>query len=291
LNIKSSVASLAIGEAWLPSLVAETDCILLIGSASFEERFLPRAPVIQVENQPWLIDDIYLWDSLAGDIPFILQTLTRRLQGCQPDPDWQEKIAFARKERQATIAADARNSDRPLHPAHLMASLNDVVPKDAIITVDIGAFNHWFDRDFLAVEQKILLSSRWRSMGYAVPAAIAAALCCPDKKIIALTGDGGLLMSLGELATAVKYRLPITVIVVNNSLYALEKDKTLAAQLQPLGLEVPAPDFSQYARACGARGFHVEEPAALEATLCQALDLPEPALVGVICQDARLPNT
>lgn len=168
-------------------------------------------------------------------------------------------------------------------------ALNRVVDRDAVIALDVGAFARWFDRDSQAEAQKVLLSSRWRSMGAGLPAAIASQVVIPERQAIDLVGDGGLLMSLGELTTTVKYRLPLAVVVANNRLCGLEKDKTLAANPKPLGLEVEAPDFAAYTRACGARGFTVRDPAGLEDTLREALAQQETSLVDVICQDARLP--
>lgn len=278
-----------VGEGWIPQAVPECDCILLIGSASFEEKFLPKVAVIQVEPLPWQIDETYLWDSLAGDVPQIIKALTQSLQGYRPDAVWPGRIALAKSQLTEMIAADAQNNSKPIHPARLMAALNRVVAKDAIITLDEGAFNHWFDRSFQAEEQRVLLSARWRSMGAGLPAAIAARLNYPERQVVALVGDGGFLMSLGELTTAVKYRLPLTVVVVSNQVYGLEADKTHNAGFKPLGLEVQAPDFIRYAQACGAKGFRVEEPALLEETLQQAQALSEPALVDVICADVRLP--
>ncbi len=69
------------GEAWMPSFLPDVDCIIMIGSATFEEKFLPRVATIQLEEMPWQINDIYLWDSLAGDVPYIINLLTEGLKG------------------------------------------------------------------------------------------------------------------------------------------------------------------------------------------------------------------
>lgn len=280
-----------VGEAWIPRPVAETDCIVMVGSAGFEESFLPKVATIQIELEPWSVKETYLWDSLAGPVPQIITVLTEKLNGYVPDPAWSQQVDSARQELERITAADARERDPngPIHPAALMQALSTLVAEDAVIAVDEGAFSHWFDRDFQAKDQQVLVSARWRSMGAALPGAIAAQLRFPGRQVLALVGDGSLLMSLGEFTTAVKYNLPIAVLVANNRLFALEKDKTLAARLEPLGLEVSAPDFSQYAQACGARGFRVEKSHQIEDVLRQALTHQGPALVDVICEDVRLP--
>ncbi|MHB1126325.1 MAG: thiamine pyrophosphate-binding protein [Bacillota bacterium] len=278
-----------IGEAWLPSMIQESDCLLMIGSASYEEHYLPNAAIIQVEAQPWQVNEIYLWDSLAGDVRHIINTLTHRLHGYQTNPAWGERVVQAKNKLRQITADGAENNEKPIHPARLMAALNGVVAEDAIITLDVGAFMHWFDRAFQASSQEILVPSHWRSMGSGLPAAVAAQLRYPERQVIALVGDGSLLMSMGELTTSVKYNLPITVIVVNNSLFGLEKDKALKQGLLPHGVDVQTPDFRQYALACGARGFTVNDPSELEEILGEALSLQQPSLVDVQSRDVRLP--
>lgn len=278
------------GEAWTPSPVPECDCVLLAGAASYEEPFLPSAPIVQLAASPRDLDDRRLWDGLAGDLPRLLAELAGRLAGYAPDPAWGARVAAAHAEREALVAADRDRPGTPVHPARLMATLSGVVAPDALLSLDEGAFLHWFDRDFLATGQTVLVSSGWRSMGCGLPAALAGQARYPERQVIALVGDGGLLMSLGELGTAAAHRLPVKVVVVSNRRYGLEADKAAVRGLSPAGLEVSPVDFSECARACGLRGFTVEEPASLEGTLRQALDEPGPALVDVVCQDVRLPN-
>lgn len=277
------------GQGWVPPLIREADCILLLGDAAYEEVFLPKVPVIQLETDVSRVNDLYLWNSLAGDLVHILKILIGALQDYKPDHGWMEQRQAAKKQWNGLIAADRNDQRQPLSPARFMADLMPLVATDAIITLDIGAFIHWFDRNFQAGNQRILLSSRWRSMGSALPAAIGVKLLYPDKQVLALVGDGGFLMSLGELVTAVKYKLPVVVLIINNQLYGLEKDKTIARNLTPLGLEIPAVDFHLYAQACGALGLKLEDPADLEDVFSQALAATGPAVINVNCRDQRLP--
>ena len=278
-----------IGQGWIPPLITETDCILLLGDTSYEDVFLPAVPVIQLETEVSRIDDRYLWNSLAGDLAHILKILTGALQDYKPDLSWLERQKAVKKQWNEIIDADRKDNRQPLSPARLMADLAPLIAPDAIISLDIGAFMHWFDRNFQAENQRILLSSRWRNMGAALPAAVGAKLLYPDKQVVALVGDGGFLMSMGELVTAVKYKLPLVVLIVNNQLYGLEKDKTIDQKLTPLGLGIPAIDYHLYAQACGARGFKLENPADLENVFSQAIAAPGPAVINVICRDRRLP--
>jgi thiamine pyrophosphate-dependent acetolactate synthase large subunit-like protein len=96
-------------------------------------------------------------------------------------------------------------------------------------------------------------------------------------------------MTHGELVTAVRYGLAVKVIVARNGAYGLERDKAAQASLNPVGLELQAPDFRRYAESCGVAGFRVEDPADVGPALARAFALPGPALVEVVCADVRLP--
>jgi pyruvate dehydrogenase (quinone)/pyruvate oxidase len=277
-----------IGEGWTPAMVQQADGILLVGSADYEKQYLPKVATVQILGRLSRIDDIFLWDSLVGDIPEILIHLTQKIADYEPDLSWWERTIGAREERVRQREQDLQNPMQPVHPARLMAVLSEVVSNDAIIASDVGAFMHWFDRDFWAREQRILLSSVWHSMGNGLPAAIAAQIYAPQSQVIALTGDGGLLMCLGELATVSKYRLPICIVVVNNEVYGLERDKSLSQGLNPVGLDIQSTDFHRLAESFGIRGFRVEDPAHLRESLAEALALREPVLVDVHCADVRL---
>lgn len=278
-----------VGEAWVPPVVAECDCVLLVGAAPLEEPFLPPVPIIRLAPYPWEIDDRHLWDSLSGEAGTILRALTRRLEGYAPDHSWAGRIAAAREERARLIAADLGLPEKPVHPARLMAALGRVLADEAIVVLDVGSFMHWFDRDFLATAQTILASSRWRSMGRGIPGAIAAQLRFPGRQVVALVGDGGLLMSLGELATAGALGLPLRVIVVSNRRFGLEADKAAAQGLSPAGLAVPPMDYAACARAAGFTGYTVDDPATLEEALRHTFSAAGPALLDVVCRDVRLP--
>ncbi len=279
-----------VGEAWTPAVLGEADCLLLFGEASFEEAYLPKAPVIQAAPESTRIDDRYLWDSLAGEPGGIIAALNKELRGHRPDAAWLARIGTAKEEILRLRREDADRAEQPIHPARLMAELSRAVADDAVIAIDEGAFNHWFDRSFQARAQTVLLSARWRAMGAGLPMAVAAQLRQAERQVVALTGDGGLLMSLGELATVVKYGLPVTIVVVNNHAYGLERDRASQEGMQPTGLAIASPLFSRLAPDFGLLGFYTEEPGHLAEVLAKALSLRRPALIEVACADVRLPE-
>lgn len=186
-------------------------------------------------------------------------------------PSWRHEIAKARAEllrqEQDVLAA----ADSPVNPYRLALSLAEAVDDDAIITLDIGSFTHWFDLGFRTREHTILISPTWRAVGSGLPAAIAARLAYPERQVVALVGDGGFMASLGELATAVHYQLPIAVIVIRNDGYDIEAQKMQRQGFTTLGTRPARIDFVAFARACGAQARTVSSARHLSAALRDAL--------------------
>ncbi|MDT3699747.1 MAG: thiamine pyrophosphate-binding protein [Thermincola sp.] len=278
-----------IGEAYAPTLLQEADCILLFGNASFEKRFLPaQAKIIQIADTQESIDYSIMTKGIVGDLRQIIKVLIERV-----DPDrnqnWLNKIECEKQNLDNLIRNQELNNTTPIHPAHLMTILHRVVPGDSVIICDVGGFMHWFDTYFRAQNHTVLLSSHWRSMGGGLPGAISACISQVDKKVIALVGDGGLMMSLGEVATAVKYQLPVCIVIANNHQYNLEKSKMEAQGLLPFGHDPAVPDFAVLARAFGCEGRVVSKADQLASALTEALGSSKPFVVDVHLNNATLP--
>lgn len=154
----------------------EVDCILEIGTASFEKIFLPSGiKIIQIVNDPGRID--YKKDGIAitGNTIDILKILVNRINKIDNKP-WQDKLVQEKDKLNKMINDNKENKTTSIQPAYLMAILSDIIPLDAIISCDVGGFIHWFDTYFQAKEQTVLISSHWRSMGSGLPGALSAAL-------------------------------------------------------------------------------------------------------------------
>lgn len=162
--------------------------------------------------------------------------------------------------------------------------------RDGIVALDVGDHTVWFNRIFSGDSQTILTSGSWRTMGFGLPAAISAKLAQPERQVIALVGDGSLAMSLSEFLTAVRYRVPLTVVVMNNGYLAMEKDKMEMKMMDPTLTAITNPDFAKFAEACGGKGFRVERPADLENALNEAVNSNQPALVDVITSPVKFPG-
>ncbi len=276
-----------VGEALLPPVVTEADCIVLIGGAPYEQPYFPPgAALVHLAERPG-----HLRRSVAagavGDLGLMLETVCRGLENHAPNRDWLDRVKAAA----GTRPPDVPVAPGPMHPLHLMEELDKAIPEDAVISLDVGEFIHWFDRGFAGRRQDVLLSGQWECIGAGLPAAIGAKLACPDRTVVAVVGDGGFLLSMAELLTCVRYNVAVPVIVVKNGQYSLERNKMVAGKLNPFGIDLQNPDFVQFARACGAEGFRVEDITGIKDVLGAALGLGKPALIEVPAAAVDLPQT
>jgi acetolactate synthase-1/2/3 large subunit len=168
----------------------------------------------------------------------------------------------------AAIDAEARRDGERWLP--LMAALDDVLGADGILAADSTQAAYYGAVHFLPMgpRRRFLYPTGYATLGYALPAAIGAKLAAPDRTVIALIGDGGLLFSVAELATAAQLRLPLPVIVPNNAGYGEIRDQMLEGGIAPVGVDLDPPDLPKLAEALGGAGVRTDDPrAALEAAL------------------------
>lgn len=272
-----------IGEAYLPRCFPETDLLLLFGEAVYEERFFPpKALIVQFRNSIHPGPGKYL--EITGDYDRILREIRNKFPQIIPRDEWRSQIETAHQER---IQAATQPGD-PRHPLRFFQSLSRVLADDALVTLDVGEFVYWFDLGFLAKNQTVLLSTNWRSMGAGLPAGIAAAIHEPGRRVVSITGDGGFLMSLAELATIQRFHLPLTVFVLRNQCYGLEIQKMTREKMEPFGTDLVLPDLLKLAEAFSFKGFRITSPENSSGIIQEALE-NAPALVDVEVNPETLP--
>lgn len=266
----------------------ETDLVLVVGSTWWPPQYMPaRVKVVQVDRYPTNIGaqtpvTFGLPADAAQVVPALLSTLN-----ADPGPGrqaWRDRLAAWKRDWESQREAEGAIppvSSGPVPPATLVRALEQVAAPGAVFTLDTGDHLLWFNRGFRGEGYRTLFSGTWRSMGFALPAAIAAQLCEPQTRVIALVGDGGLTMLLGELRTAMQENLNLTVVVARNGSLAMEEHKAVREGYQPFGHRLQNPDFAAVARAFGWQGWRVEEVAELLPALHQAVASPGPALVDV----------
>ena len=152
------------------------------------------------------------------------------------------------------------------------------MPRDGIVALDNGIYKIWFARNYPAhLPNTLLLDNALATMGAGLPSAMAAKLVYPDKPVIAVCGDGGFMMNSQEMETAVRLGLHLVVIVLRDDAYGMIKWK----HFDNFGLEYGNPDFVQYARSYGARGWRIESAAELLPRVQTCLDDPGVHLIDV----------
>jgi acetolactate synthase-1/2/3 large subunit len=187
----------------------------------------------------------------------------------------------------ASVVDDTAWSGPGVHPGRIVADLQRLLPEDAIITTDAGAFAGWAARGFRFRRPGTFLGPTSGAMGYGLPAAIAAALVHRERRVVALLGDGGLGMTLAELETAVREEAHVVAIVFDNVSYGMIRAHQVMQGSPSLpGTNLGPLDFAAVARACGARGVRVDTDAAFEPALRTALAAAGPTVIQLALDPA-----
>src|SRR6185436_2613451 len=174
--------------------------------------------------------------------------------------------------------------DVPLKPQVVAEGLNALLADDAIVSVDCGTVTAFAARHIqMKRGQMFGVSGNLATMGPGLPYAIAAQIAYPGRQSVAIVGDGGFTMMMGEFATAAKYRLPVKVFVLKNNTLGMIKWEQMVFLGNPeYGCELQPIDFTALARACGATGIHLEEPSECGNAIDQALATRGPVVVEVV---------
>jgi pyruvate oxidase len=262
----------------------EADVLLMVGTDFPYQEFYPkkRIPVIQIDIEPYQIGKRYPVEvGLVGDAKPTLKTLIPYLHQkennnflvhCQNEMNSWSK-------HQAT---KENSDDDPIHPQALAYLVGEAADDNAIFLCDTGTVTVWGARNLhLRKDQRFTLSGALASMAFAMPAAIGAQLEFPGRQVIAFCGDGGFHMLMGDFITAVKYELPIKVIIFNNhklGLIQLEQEVMGFPQYQ---VELTNPDYAEFAKLCGGDGIHVTKFDQLHSAIKTTLESKVPFILNV----------
>jgi pyruvate dehydrogenase (quinone)/pyruvate oxidase len=263
------------------------DTLLLVGTSFPYIEFYPKpgaARAVQIDSDPARIGLRYPVEAgLVGDSRRTLQGLLARLSR-RDDRSFLEKAQKGMEDWRRFLAQQEERTDRPMKPQRLAAELGRRLPENAIVSCDSGTNTSWFARHIPArAGQMFSVSGNLASMACGLPYAIAAQIAYPDRPSVAFVGDGGFTMLMGEFATAVKYGLPIKVIVVkNDSLGQIKWEQMVFLGNPEYGCDLHPIDFAAFARACGGEGLRIEDPAECGPVLGRALSHPGPVLVEAV---------
>jgi acetolactate synthase I/II/III large subunit len=250
------------------------DLIIMLGHDITE-----KPPVIAGDGQriahlnfsPAEIDSVYQPSiEVIGDISHVLWDLGERLE---PQPHWQLEVFQAFRTKQlADTQLQADSDSFPLKPQRLVRDLRQALPADTFLSLDNGMFKLWIARNYPAyLQNTVLLDNALATMGAGLAAGMAAKLLHPDRKVVVVAGDGGFMMNLADLETAVRLQLDLVIVIVNDDGYGMIKWKQASMQLADYGLSFDNPDFVKLAESFGAHGHRVETAADFQQLLDHSL--------------------
>ena len=230
--------------------------------------------VIHVSTRTAEVDPVYFPQvEVIGDIANAMWQIKEDIV---PSGTWDfERMLEARKaelEHSDGLCDDARF---PIFPPHLVRCIRDAIPADGILCLDNGVYKIWFARNYPAREPNtVLLDNALATMGAGLPSAMASAMVYPDRKVMAVCGDGGFMMNSQEMETAVRLGLNVTVLILRDDAYGMIRWKQANMGFADFGLTYGNPDFVKYAESYGAHGHRVESAESLPALLAKCLDSP-----------------
>lgn len=268
------------------------DVLLALGTDFPYPQFYPeKTKKIQVDVRGEQIGRRTVVDvGLIGSVKETLVALSRLLDGAKDGAHLRDSLEHYRSTRaDLNDLAVGKPGTSPLHPEYVTRVINEVAAEDAIFTVDVGTPAIWVAR-YLTFNGKRRLIGSWShgSMASALPQAIGAQAAFPNKQVIAMSGDGGLAMLMGELLSAVQNKLPVKIVVFKNNALAFVEVEMMSAGILPFGTDLQNPDFSSVARACGLFGVQVSTPEELKPALQKAFEHDGPALVEVLVHRQQL---
>jgi acetolactate synthase-1/2/3 large subunit len=238
-----------------------------------------KKSIVHIDFTPAEVDSFYQPAvEVVADVREAIELLGGLVKG-QKDPTPYHTL---RRYILAELAEGADDDTFPLKPQRILRDLRASMGREDILISDVGTHKLWIARTFPAYEPNtVLISNGYAAMGFALPAAIAAKLVHPERKVVAVSGDGGFLMNCQELETACRLGLPIVNVIFRDGGYNLIQWKQQTHLGRESGVKFGNPDFVALAAAFGAKGYRVDSARALGPILAQALAHPGPSIVDV----------
>ncbi|QKK03515.1 MAG: acetolactate synthase large subunit [Pseudomonadota bacterium] len=259
-------------------VIENADCIINIGHDVVEKPpfFMRegRRTIIHVNFFSAEVDPVYFPQlEVTGDIANAVWQIDRSLE-VQAHWDFE----FAHRVRTAMLEDLDRGRGLdpfPVHPRRVVHAVREAMPEDGIVSLDNGLYKVWFARNYRTTRPNtLLLDNALATMGAGLPVAMAARLVHPNRKVLAICGDGGFMMNSQELETAVRLGLGLVVLVLRDDAYGMIRWKQKDMGLPDYGLGFGNPDFVAYANSYGAKGHRVESADHLHGLLAECIDRP-----------------
>ena len=258
--------------------IEHADCIINVGHDVVEKPpfFMRKGlrTVIHVNYCSAEVDTVYFPQiEVVGDIA---NTIWRMKQRLEKQAHWD--FSFFKKVRGELfnhLALGANDERFPIYPVRMVKEIREAMPEDGIVCLDNGMYKLWFARYYLCNQPNtLLLDNALATMGAGLPSAMAAKMVYPNRKVVAVSGDGGFMMNSQELETAVRLNLNITQIVLRDNAYGMIKWKQANMNFPNFGMDMGNPDFVKYAESYGARGWRPNSVKEFREMLEKSLEMP-----------------
>jgi acetolactate synthase-1/2/3 large subunit len=253
------------------------------------DEFAPHAKIIHVDIDPTSIQKNVPVDiPIVGDLKDVLKKMIKLVKGTKEAARYREKIAPWREQVgkwAATHPLSYKPSKGKIKPQHVVEQIYSLTKGEAIITTEVGQNQMWAAQFYKFDRPRTFLSSGGLgTMGYGFPAAIGAQVAMPGRLVIDVAGDGSIQMNIQELATAVQYRLPVKVVILNNGALGMVRQwQELFFQGKYSQTCLPQiPDFVKLAEAYGAAGFRATRPEEVREVLKRGFAVQGPAFIDVL---------
>jgi pyruvate oxidase len=271
-----------VGSTAAGQLMQKADLLIAIGSSFSDLSMIPKKKTVQIDINPLMIARRYPVEvGLLGNSAILIPKLTEKVQQKQ-NSDYLAEIAKLKDAWLNQLEKEANSNMKPIRPQYIIKVLNEKIADGAVISLDVGENCWWFGRDFMMKKtQKMVMSGSLATMGFGLPGAMAAALAYPNRQIVCLTGDGGLTMVLGDFLTALKYRLPVKVFVINNKRLGMIMQEQKVEGYEGWQTDLYDYNFADFAEHSGGVGIKVTEPSELPAAVDKALATTKPTIVDI----------
>jgi acetolactate synthase I/II/III large subunit len=261
----------------------ESDLIIAVGYDLIEyspKKWNPQGnqKIIHIGQNPAEIDSSYIpLVEIVGDISDSLLEISKRAdRENKPTP----VTVKLRSDIRADYEASANDDGFPIKPQKIIYDLRQVMGPEDIVISDVGAHKMWMARQYHCdAPNTCIISNGFAAMGIAIPGALAAKLVHPDKKVVAVTGDGGFMMNCQELETALRVKTPFVTLIFNDNGYGLIAWKQINQFGESSFVDFTNPDFVKFADSMGLKGYRVKSAADLIPTLEEALAQDVPAVI------------